>query len=603
MRADLRLCLVILALASLAAGCGGRSSSTSPIPKSVSESPNQHNPAETRAILSAKLIKRYIIGFAKGSRTPTFFKVENGQIPVIRRPGPRTSMVVRGITGTGSHSGRRFQSSLAPAPTPSPWCPASASGSANQWACGWLTPPDGYIDIDFSCTNCTAVDSNITTSISFDSTYTPPPNFVIETYGCAGNTCNSPSTCTYGAPCQSTACWQSTCYTETKLSVNEGAPPANVHLIQQSSTGAGYKFSPLDIYSSVTPDVLDLDIPSGDQIVSWPHPTPPPIIAGQEVQLQASPAADLTTATWTFDSSAPTDVVGSYGLLGPTPGPSPYGPSFIDPPSPAPSSGNPATFYWTNTGDWSTRHLYLNATANNVQGPLIVDIYYPVNGSTGGVLSINTANVDVGTDIVSHSTNCQNPTLVAYALHLGVGCSLASPPAPQPTPGFSSQWNFGQAANGSGRIAVAQLMYISYSGSKGATPLPEYQTDIHGYFQLDSQFPMYGTTVSVPAGGSASGTWPDSPFYNVGASSCSYFSTVQKFQDYYMYQPNPRIASHPSIWVPVLTIGWEWSGAAQTTNNLTWNLASPAPVNPNGSTLLNTDFPSWSTIPVLEPIC
>ena len=296
------------------------------------------------------------------------------------------------------------------------------------------------------------------------------------------------------------------------------------------------------------------------------------------MQLEASPT-NLAGENWTFDSSAPTDVVGSYGLLGPTPGPSPLGPSFLGPPSPPPSSGNPVTFYWTNTGDWSTRHLYLNTTAKGVQGPLIVDIYYPANGSTGGELSVITANVDVGQDIAANNPYCQNPAIIAYALHLGVGCSLAPPPAPQPTPGMFSQWTFGQASNGTGLMGVAQLMYISYSGKKGSTTLPSYQSDGNGNLQLDTEFPMYHATGAVSAGSSNTETWLDSPFYNVGDSSCSYFSSVQKYQDYYMYQPNQRIAGHPSIWVPVLTWAWNWSGAAQSTNTITWSLARRHPSN------------------------
>jgi hypothetical protein len=44
---------------------------------------------------------------------------------------------------------------------------------------------------------------------------------------------------------------------------------------------------------------------------------------------------------------------------------------------------------------------------------------------------------------------------------------------------------------------------------------------------------------------------------------CTSLSSVESFTDYFLYQPNPRIASHPSIWIPVFTEGWTWAGGAQ----------------------------------------
>lgn len=599
MRVEMRLRFVILLLVAVGVGCGGHGAL--PPTHIVGESP-PHTPQSTQI---PQLMKRYVIGFAKGRREPVFSKVLYG--PALQRVALIALLHENGgQANTAVSSSPRGVLSL-PAPTPSPWCPASANGSANTWACGWLTPPSGYVALDVYCTDCTSPqDDPLTTVVTYDPSFTPPPNLVTETYGCDNLTCaSSPDICTAGSECQSQSCSQyPSCYTETKVIANEGTPPANVHIVLQSSS-LSTTFTPLDMYASVTPDVLDLNIIAADQVVSWPHPTPSSIVAGQEVRLKASPAANLTSTNWAFDPADPMDVVGSYGLLGPTPGPSPFGPPFIALPSPAPSSGNPIQVYF---GRPKTHHFYMNATATGVQGPLIVDIYYPVTGvsSPKGTGDNGLANVDVGVDNVSTNPNNCSTVVVITALHLGIPCKTKA--IPKPTPGVNL-FTIAQAPSASGvLLGVAQVMYLSFNGVKKTDGTPvSWQSDPYSNLQLDTQFPMSGFTLSVPAGGTGNATWPDSPFYNLGASACSYVSEAYTFQTYFMYNANARTSGHPSIWVPYVDITWNWSGGAQeltASPTPSWTLApSPSPLSASAAGPYPAPFPTWSTIPVVSLPC
>lgn len=578
MRVDVRPFFVAVFVLAVGVGCADHGALPK-LPAHASAGEADPNHALSSSQARPHLMKKYVVGFAKGVRQPVFLRVEEATRPYRSQNSDNSARSVM----------------TAPSPTPSPWCPASS----NTEACGWLTPPSGYVILDYYCTTCTAQDGPLTTVGTLDPSFTPPPNLVIETYGCNNGVCGSPVICSVAANCQAqSSCSQyPSCYTETKLTANEGASPANVHVTIQGSTSSG-QLGPFDLYASVTPDILDLDIPVANKVVSWPNPTPSTIYVSQEVQLEASPAADLTSTAWTFDKSSAADVVGSYALAGPTPDP-PFGPSLVLAPSPVPTSLNPATFYWVNPIDNTTRHLYLNATANNVQGPLIVDVYYPVLGVATGS-SLGNATVAVGPDTIPASgiSSCSSVTIITAALHLGAPCKSKAA-NPKPTPGMSFSFGAG-VPNPGGFIAAAQLTYVSFSGNINGTPVPSYTSDPNSSLQLDTEFPMY-QAFPVSPGASTTATVTDSPLYDLDPSSCTYLSAFETFQDYAMFQATPRVASHPSIWIPETVTGWTWSGAAQHT--LGWNLVlSPPPTNPT-AVVLPLSFPTWTTIPHLRTIC
>lgn len=413
--------------------------------------PNGNRPQQSVAV-PRRVMKTYLVGISRTGGKPLEFTVIDGPLSQYHP------------TAVGNPVQKHILT--APAPTPSPWCPPSASGSSNNYVCGWLTPPNGEADIAIYCANCTSNDGTLTGSLTFDSSYPEQGNFVTQTLGCqnptggSSPTCTQPSVCAVGSTCQAQTCWQPYpyCYVETQYLANEGTPPSNVVTHTQFTNANGSVVPPNDdAYITVTPDVEDLDINATDQVVSYPHPTPSSLMVGQEVQLRASPAASLSSETWTFDSPAPSSVIGSYALVGPTPM-APNGPTYVAAPSPVPSSGNPIVFYWVDKVNAQPRHLYLNATAPGVQGPLIVDVYYPVF-NTGGSLADGTSNVAVGSDAIS-SDGCKTVTTIT-ALFLGMQCKIK--PNAKPTPGVNLTWSAGESA-ATGYTAAVQLRYLSYSG-------------------------------------------------------------------------------------------------------------------------------------------
>lgn len=499
-------------------------------------------------------------------------------------------------------------------PEPTPWCPYDP----NQQVCSFLTPPGGFQALAAYCSDCTALDNPVTTTLTFNPTYTPPPSFLIQTAGCQNNTCAPPTTCTYGSACAASTCWEnySTCFTLTQWTAQEGTPPANVVTSLQLTTPL-QSFALTDFYITVTPDVVDLDIPGANQVVSAnnANPSPSPIMVGEEVRLQASPAAALSSVQWTYDywwSAGEYDVVGSYGLLGPTPDP-PNGPTTLAAPSPLATSNNPMMLYWLENGFlWPyARHLYLTAYAPNVQGPMAVDVYYPVRQPGAEGDSFSFANV-----AVSEASDCP-PLQLFEALHLGVFCAWTSKPTPdpKPTPGINVVRTIQvNEPFGAGLAAEVQLFYEDIEGTVNGVPVQGWKSDPNGNYQLDTQFPAQGEQV-VPPSGDANKYFVDSPYLNLGLSYCTYLSDSVSYQTYLMYQPNPRVTGHPSIWVPTAGSSywaWNYSGAAANprispapTNN-GWALGTPPPVNPGPEPSLgpNDTMPTWSSVPqYTQDIC
>jgi hypothetical protein len=80
---------------------------------------------------------------------------------------------------------------------------------------------------------------------------------------------------------------------------------------------------------------------------------------------------------------------------------------------------------------------------------------------------------------------------------------------------------------------------------------------------------------NVANNGTGSGALEGDPWYNLAAGTdCNQVSVWYDFVDYFLYQPLPRIANHPSVWVPANAYtgyGWNWAGTAQKLPTLTWN--------------------------------
>jgi hypothetical protein len=179
----------------------------------------------------------------------------------------------------------------------------------------------------------------------------------------------------------------------------------------------------LDFYFTVVPDVVDLDIqaasPANVVSIVTGGATPQPVDNGQEILLEASPKALLTSVNWSF--SGQTRAVGSYGLIGTVS----TTPPIVAPPSPPDEGANPTKFYLAlgSVAPFTDEaaDITLTATVPGVQGPLINYVDYPANPECcwGTGPSFAFATPSAGPDSVPVSGSCQSPTPIT-ALDLGV---------------------------------------------------------------------------------------------------------------------------------------------------------------------------------------
>jgi hypothetical protein len=294
------------------------------------------------------------------------------------------------------------------------------------------------------------------------------------------------------------------------------------------------------------------------------------------------------------------DNVGSYQLLGPTPDP-PYGPTIVSP-APVATAANPTTLYWLDNPNLriTSRHIWLVSTANNVQGPLVTDVYYPVNTPTSSVTYTFTNPKVSAIDI---PPDCN---VVAVLIHLG-SCS---------PPGESANYTVSVKGdpNSAGWMTVGHLVYIAYTGKMGASPSPSpyYSNSQAGQVELDVEFPPYGDYSPVPNGGSNTYDFTDDPFYKLTGSNCTEVSVLYDYVDYFLYQPQARKAGHPSIWAPVNSstgYAWNWAGSANWVPSVglgggTWTQVSVTPPISSPTPNPVPDIvPTWSSIVTPQGIC
>jgi hypothetical protein len=334
---------------------------------------------------------------------------------------------------------------------------------------------------------------------------------------------------------------------------------------------------------------MNLYSSSVSQVPDNPPLTPESGLAyvGQQVQLQGSPAPMLTSVTWTYDSSAPTDVVGN-GFVGNV--------RVVGTPQPVPSSGDPISFYWVSAGvPGGIRHVRMNVSVSNVTGPLFADVYYPIGTPSPSVSYSVPANVQVGNDTVgAQPIGCPTPFTTFTALHLGIACG----PTPTPKPGIVMKYSATVPSFGAGQLGVAQLVTETFSGTlRNGTKV---QATSGPGADLDTNFPYlnYAFSPGITA------TLPDSPFYNLQISGCTSITEAESFTDYFMYEPTAT-SSRRSIWVSDFVAVWpKWSGTANVNSKGQWSLAGGS-VNPKPTPSPPTSsMPSWpANITSFTPPC
>ncbi len=389
--------------------------------------------------------------------------------PIQARDGtfkPRLSRVKPNVTWT-------------PQPTPSPGFGGDLYDCNNAAGiyCLYLVPGGvdggaGYAEVLW-CTDCSPSDTFYGYAELYPwegSSPQPPPSFTTDgnsstntaftdcTMSCTLSTCGSP--------------WP-TCWVQV-INDPTGAPPYN--LTNSFCTEPDCDFGGYQINWTILPTTQDMD--GGGVPVNYNGSPPPvlpsPIMVGQQAQLMGSPAPLLTNVTWTFDSTAATDVVGN-GFV--------QNVQVVGTPQPVPSSGNPISLYWVSANVPSgVRHVRMYAQAADVVGPLFADVYYPI-GTPSPMASYFASRVQGSTDTVGHSpVGCPTPLSSFWALHVGIPCPTAPP---TPAPGILMQYTVTVPSYGAGNIAVAQLLEL---------------TRFRGHFRSYSEGVHHGKTPHLPTG-------------------------------------------------------------------------------------------------------
>jgi hypothetical protein len=551
MRRGLMLLFVLLAAIAVAAGCGGGHLGFAPSTGVSNAGKSPRNP-----IIAHRRIRMLFAGYSMKKHKVVSMSLGWSDAQSLR-VAPLAKSTPTPVP------------SWSPEPTPTPGFGLGCSYTGT--VCMYLNPGGDELGEALWCTDCTSGTFSATYGIT--DSYTPPPDF-----SATGDSSTNPTPMDCTTTCGLTTCWQPwpTCWVQVVMDADYNTPPANTDSHFGPTPGTGWTN-----FLTINPSVSDLDLVNViPNIVSYPGPItntfPSPIMVGQQVQLQASPAPSVTGVQWTFDSTAAPDVVASSFV---------QNVSVVGTPEPVATSGSAITFYWTSSHfPGGIRHVRMTAQASDVTGPLFADVYYPV-GTPSPLISYTTSSVQVSNDTVGASgTQCGAPLTTFVALHLGIPCSATTP---TPAPGIMMNYSVTMPAYGAGQIAVAQLISETFSGKQGSSPVPTYTTGATPV--LDTQFPLYG--FATPA---ATGTAqiPDSPFYNLTRSSCTSVTMKEVFRDYFMYQPTPT-SSRPSIWVTDDIWTWGWTGTA-TLKSGSWSRGTYTNPSPAQTSPPITALPAWN---------
>lgn len=562
-----------LLVIALAAGCGGHSPTFVPAPRSASGNTSRAKPP----LLLAGRTR--FVGVGVGQRKPAVQAQVAG--PVTKLPSSEQLLALS----------KQTTPQAIPNPEPTSWCPEGASSTNN---CAFIQPSSYDQDILY-CVNCTS-QMVPTVNIYINPSYTPPPNFSVRAVSSTGQTaldCGTPGA-NGGPSCTLTTCYQPypACYVDVEYIANEGTAPANVVTTDEIEEPGYCCAADFNNWWTVTPEVVDDDITSGYNVVTWPYPTPSPIMVGNEVRLEASPAAALSSATWNFDSTSITDIVGSYGWIG-NPAASPTAIPSMAAPSPVASGTNPTRFYWLSgdSSNWaapSVKHVNLIAYAYGVQGPLVADVYYPVAAPSDSPPPPPLAvpgTVAVATDF---SFVANTPCGAVRAL--GDTCKL---------PGMEWYYQPAVPSYARGYTTMLQVGYEDGSykpvsnGKIGGTAISWTNSikDASGQYEflLDEVAPY-----DTPATAGTRWSSVDYPAFPLNASVCNEVLFSGTFKDFFMYQPTvPSWRTGDPIWVTTDVESWQFQQSAQV-NGTKWKSYSN-PINPYPQPS-PTALPSWPGI-------
>jgi hypothetical protein len=367
------------------------------------------------------------------------------------------------------------------------------------------------------------------------------------------------------------------------------AQPAEITGIQITPVGANVAPSAFpfvaNYYSLITINPLvvqDLDIKSGNKIVSSPYPSPSPIMVGQQVQLQVVSANGdpVTVNSWQFDSTSASDVVSNAYTCQCT---------VVGTPSPVQTGSlNPNTFYWVSGGP---KHVTVNATVDGLT--LSANVYYQVMAPQPSIAT-KTNVVQVGYDSDQDGCLGTPPPLTQIRLHVGNAC-----PSPFPTanPGWEAKFSVTVPAfDVGGHTAVAQTFVGTTTGTVATNPQPT-PLNVSG---LDLNFPIFLQPV-----GSGVTDDTDAPYDDLSGTQCTSLSEKESFKTFLMYEPGQDGRAGSTIWVPFAEYTWSWFGEAITNSKGVWSLANnPKPINPVATNVTPPTFPTWNArIPGGYPPC
>lgn len=342
----------------------------------------------------------------------------------------------------------------------------------------------------------------------------------------------------------------------------------------------------VNTWDTISPAILDDDILSPTQIVNSPDPTAAPIMMGEEVKLEASPAVDLSSVQWNFDN---TNEVGGYGLAGsPTASPT-ASPATLPGASPVAASANPTKMYWT-AGDsvgWSqggqpaAQHITLVAFAPNVQGPLVTDAYYPVAAPSP---SVTTSPVPVALGSFPPADANGDYTCNTQVLAVGVG---------NPCANLYVSYHYGAAVPvyGAGYLTMVQVGLFYASGIQNGISFLDSSDPAYPHGgndeDLDSTFP-YEQAVQT----GSLWNWGDAPAYAVGSGCTQAGLEGVYIDDYFLYQPKvPATRQGTPIWTT--TYHQQWTFNVNATKGRSWALDKKSARNPLVSGGANSGMPSW----------
>ncbi len=338
-------------------------------------------------------------------------------------------------------------------------------------------------------------------------------------------------------------------------------------------------------YSGGTPETMQvvcsnnlnqcpqLEIIEGAIVISSPAPTPTAIVGEQTRISMRQKAGSGMTGPYAMSSPSwnpPTQAIKNYSLQRQITAPVPDSLQSAD------LQSATITTYMTNPS--KAARFQANATLTSSREVAVVNTTSAFALKAPPMLwTSQTNSVRVGTYPFPNATGTPTPV---EALSLGIptsqttaGIAWTITGGPNPLPGVTGSVDVVQTVNSS------QVASPSGCETIGGT---------NGAIELDNNL-FYANVPPAPI----NSIWQasDSPASVLNSpTSCSSFTRSDSFVDYLMFQSTKS----NSIWTPIMSLTWKWSGTASFSSG-TWSLtASQGAGRPTGhSSYL---FPAWSGI-------